>query len=1346
VSVRGELYPARAGLRWPSRGAKPNMATETKLDVGILEKIGDGFNAFSEGVVKFLGRLLGNSNDNFVRNLGYIRVKDATPPYRVTPGSLLDRINQLEPRMQALSDDELKGLTPKFRERIAKGESLESLLPEAFAACREAGKRTKNMRHFDTQMLGGIVLHRGNIAEMVTGEGKTLVATLPAYLNCLTGQGVHVITVNDYLARRDCEWMLPIFQALGVTAGYIQSDMEAEARRRAYDCDITYGTNSEFGFDYLRDNMKPASRDDERFDAFYRQVQRGLNYAIIDEVDNILIDEARTPLIISGQAFTDIRKYSQANAIAVQLTELERRARSKYGLPNLDSPAGMGADPRKVNDDDIGPAPEADPEGKEKRTGYYFQIKEKEHTCHLTDEGVRKAEELAGVESFYTAGNMEWPHLIDNALKAHHLYKRDRNYMVMDHEGERKIIIIDEFTGRAMFGRQWSDGLHQAVEAKHDRDGVKIKQETQTMATITLQNYFKLYNKLAGMTGTAMTEANEFWKIYKLDVIAIPTNRCLQRINFPDLIYKSAKEKWDAVLEEVERVNRFDTLHFRREDSTHGMYVYGDLIRETETDYEIKLKDQRDTTTFPKNKIRSVERRGRPILIGTTDVAKSEKLSTMLKRRGIKHELLNAKPENVAREAEIVSQAGRLQAVTISTNMAGRGTDIILGGNPETLAWARLKDQRGPDGGILYPTRLEVPEEVWRQTVHDIESKEKMKEEGRKVAELGGLHIVGTERHESRRIDNQLRGRAGRQGDPGSSRFFLSLEDDLMRIFAGEWVKNMLVRLGMEDGQAIESRMVSRQVEGAQKKVEEHHFDMRKNLLEYDEVMDAQRKRIYGFRQGVLDNHNPKILILTMIEKQISQATKKYLDPSYGPASFAEFVKTRLGVEFTPGDFRNCDFEQAERVARDRAQQHIATVIQDAMDENLPEDDDPREWKWQAMVSTMNSKYGLKFTDRELKQIGRENLSTHLLEAAETAVEEVDLTGGQPFLEADWGRRSVCDWVRLKFQLRITPEELADLPQEVVAQLLDRVRQLYREREATFPVLVAMTTYMNERAQPGVPLSQRMDRDGLFGWARARLASVTNELLIDDFRTLPRSKINEMLLACSRRYLPEHGESSIDAKLADAFEGTRLSEADDATELSAWAKETLKLEVSAEQLTGKTLEEARHVLWNAYDMRYRPEMHRMERNLLLDRLDNAWKKHLLTMDHLRAGIGLMGYGQIDPKTEYKKQGMKEFDQMWESLQDQITDAVFRMEEESDFQQSIWAGATAVHAPVESVPESVSVSASQQESMMQTNAAGSEKKAEPIRNVGQRVGRNDPCPCGSGKKYKNCHMKMNPQKK
>jgi preprotein translocase subunit SecA len=1216
------------------------MSTDQNMDVSFWEKLADGLTAFSEGAANFLTRLLGSSNERYVRKLGYIRSKNPQVPPTVVAGSFLAQVNDLEEKMRALSDEAIKALTPQFRQRLANGATLNELLPEAFAACREAARRTKNMRHFDVQILGGIVLHRGNIAEMVTGEGKTLVATLPAYLNALEQKGVHIVTVNDYLARRDCEWMSPIYHALGISCGFIQSDMDPIARRRAYDCDITYGTNSEFGFDYLRDNMKPARWGDPHFPPFYQQCQKALNYAIIDEVDNILIDEARTPLIISGQAFTDIRRYAKANAIAVQLSELQKQ-----------------------------------------HPGRYFEVKEKEHTCHLTDEGIHKAEELAGVESFYTAGNMEWPHLIDNALKAHHLYKKDKQYAVMRHpeSGEMSIIIIDEFTGRLMIGRQWSDGLHQAVEAKHERDGVKIKEETQTLATITLQNFFKLYKKLAGMTGTAMTEANEFWKIYKLDVIAIPTNRPLIRVNHADVIFRTEKEKWKAVIEEIVQVH--------------------------------------DT--------------GRPLLIGTTDVDKSLKLSDMLRRRGVRHELLNALPEHAAREAEIVAQAGRINGVTIATNMAGRGTDIILGGNPETLAWARLKDK--------YATRLDVPEDEWKRTVEDIEAKEKMKEEGRKVAEMGGLHIVGTERHEARRIDNQLRGRAGRQGDPGSSRFYLSLQDDLMRIFGGEWVARVLTRLGMEEDQAIESGMVSRRIEGAQKKVEERNFDIRKNLLEYDEVMDHQRKRVYGYRQEILEGTSCKILTLDMLDEQINLAVDRFLDEDYGASCFAEFASKRLGIEFDASNFSRSTFAEAVKTARDRASRMIPTQVHEAMDENLSTDVDQREWNWQAMAHQVNSRWGLKTTDRQLKQIGRDNLAQFLIEQAEKTVADVDLSAGQPFLEADWGLRSICDWARFKFQMRLDPKDLAGQDDAGIKAFLHaRVMELYRQKEIEFPVRVAMAQFMAERAQLA-GAGQRYDREGLYHWARQRFPGSAEGLSEEVFRTQSRSRLQEQLLELSRKFYPSVGQEQIDAKLEDSFRGTRLSEPEDARELADWARAELGLEVEESALTGVTQERARQVLWNAFDARYRPEMRSMERSLLLNQLDASWKNHLYTMDHLRSGIGLVSYAQVDPKTEYKRQGMKEFDAMWEGVQDKVTDAVFRMEEVEGFQESLWAIGATIH---ESAPRPMTDSRSMrgQQDAAIANSQKGDKKPEPIRNRGERVGRNEPCPCGSGKKYKNCCMR------
>ena len=1253
------------------------MATNA-MQMSILERVGDKFARFTELFTKFISRLFGYSSDWQVKEIGYTTTRNPDQPFQIKSGSTLARINQFEEHMQSLSDAELKELSVGFRKRLAdakkieqKDRILEEILPEAYAACREAAKRTKNMRHYDVQMIGGVILHRRGIAEMVTGEGKTLVATLPAYLNALMGNGVHVITVNDYLARRDCEWMLPIYSALGLSAGYIQSDMDPVARRSAYECDITYGTNSEFGFDYLRDNMKPARFDDVNYHPYYRQVQRPLSYAIIDEVDNILIDEARTPLIISGPAFSDLKRYEQANAIAVQLIELEKKDRAEEnarrlasGEPPLESPSAKKQ------------------EGDKPFLGFYYEIKEKERTCHLTDLGVRKAEELAGVESFYTAGNMEWPHLIDNSLKAHTLYLRDRHYLVMEHEGERKIVIIDEFTGRALFGRQWSDGLHQAVEAKHKRDGVAIKQETQTLATITLQNYFKLYRKLAGMTGTAMTEAGEFWKIYKLDVVAIPTNMPLRRVNNPDLVYLTDKDKWDAILKEIVEVHEL----------------------------------------------------GRPILIGTTDVAKSEKLSAMLKRRGIKHELLNAKPENVARESEIVAQAGRFGAVTIATNMAGRGTDIILGGNPETLAWAQLKDK--------YPTRLDVPDDVWKATVDAIEAKDRMKESGREVAAKGGLHIVGTERHESRRIDNQLRGRAGRQGDPGSSRFYLSLQDELMRLFGGEWVGSVLARLGMKEGEAIESRMVSKRIEAAQKKVEEYHFDQRKNLLEYDEVMDTQRKRVYGKRNQVLNDRNCKTELLEMIDAQVNSAVDRFQNDEYGPDSFAEFAANRLGVEFEGSEFTNLPHAEAVDHARDKAIKYIPTVIQEGMDENLAEDEDPKDWKWQEMARVINGRYGLKLTDRQMKQLGRENLPAYLLDEATQSIQQVDLSEGQKYLGREWGQDSLIDWARQKFQLILNADEIRNIDNESVKELIiGRVRNAYRQKEINFPVEVAMAAHMAERTAGQGAGSQKYDREGLYRWARTRFSSQAEVLIEQDFRTESRSRLKELLLDVSKRAYPSVDQNAIDEKIEESFSGASLSEAEDARELSEWMKATFQVDIEPVAITGLTSDQVRQTLWNAFDRKYRPEMRSMERSLLLGHLDSSWKKHLLTMDHLRSGIGLWSYAQVDPKTKYKQEGMKEFDTMWESLQDRVTDSIFRMEDagEEAIQEALWAGQMAQHEQAQSYVQTIT--SNQQQAEASTNQQ-SDKKKEPIRNRMEKVGRNDPCPCGSGKKYKNCHMKMN----
>ncbi|MBI2478306.1 MAG: preprotein translocase subunit SecA, partial [Planctomycetia bacterium] len=873
----------------------------------IWEFLGIFFGGLLKGFERSLTGLFGSSNARYIKKLQ----------------AKVDAINNLESKYETMSEEELRGQTVKFRERLAAGETLDDILIEAFAVVREGGKRFLGMRHYDVQMIGGMVLHGGAIAELITGEGKTLVATLPAYLNALEGKGVHVVTVNDYLARRDMEWMAPLYMGLGLTVGAIQNDMAVLDRQKAYACDITYGTNNEFGFDYLRDNMRPAARGDDRFEKRYQQSQGRLNFAIIDEVDNILIDEARTPLIISGPAFQDVRKYTDADQIARALQKEE-----------------------------------------------HFTVSEKDHSVTLTDEGVRAAEKLAGVESFYTAGNMEWPHLIDNSLKAHYLYKRYVNYVNKD----GSIVIVDEFTGRLMEGRQWSDGLHQAVEAK---EGVKVKEETQTLATITLQNFFKLYGKLCGMTGTAMTEANEFWKIYELDVIAIPPNRPLHRFSHPDVIYRTEREKFIAVADDIERHIRWDVLVMKNGDE-----YWGTIVKETGDSVVLQLKEGKDKETIERSKIETIERKGRPVLVGTVSIEKSERLSAVLDTRGVKHEVLNAKQHK--RQADIVAQAGRVAAVTIATNMAGRGTDIVLGGNPETMAWARLQHE--------YETRLDVPGDIWRALVDEIEVAEDMQAMGEKVKELGGLHVIGTERHEARRIDLQLRGRCGRQGDPGSSRFYLSLEDDLMRIFAGPWVKSILERLGMQEGERIESKLVTRRIEAAQKKVEERNFEVRKNLLEYDEVMDEQRKRVYGYRQRILDGVNCRELVAKMIQEQVDHHLNAFSNRNYAVESFAGFVTSRFGMPFDAKDFHGMDYDSAEQFAKDEAERLAEMHVFDAIEENLAGEEEEGEWNWEALAKFANTRWGLNLRDRDLKREGRDHVAQVIIDKARESINRVDLS------------------------------------------------------------------------------------------------------------------------------------------------------------------------------------------------------------------------------------------------------------------------------------------------------------------------------------------------------------------
>ncbi len=873
---------------------------------------------------------------------GVIGTKHERDMKRLRPG--VEAISALEPRIRSLSDPQLAAKTGEFREALSRGATLDEILHEAFAVVREVSRRKLAMRHFDVQLIGGIVLHQGKIAEMKTGEGKTLVATLPIYLNALAGKGTHLITVNDYLARRDIEWMGPIYTSLGLTTGLIQHSCTDEERKAAYGADVTYGTNNEFGFDYLRDNMKYS------IDGY---VQRGHHYAIVDEVDSILIDEARTPLIISGPAEESTELYYKIDKI----------------IPRL--------------------ARETD-----------YTIDEKTRTVTLTEEGVESAEGLLGVKNLYDPANMDVLHHVNQALRAHTLFKRDVDYMVKDGQ----VIIVDEFTGRLMPGRRWSDGLHQAIEAK---EGARIERENQTLASITFQNYFRMYEKLAGMTGTADTEATEFDRIYKLEVVVIPTNKPLIRIENADVVFRTRPEKYRAVVVEI----------------------------------------------------RDLRERGQPVLVGTVSIENSELLSGMLKREGITHTVLNAKYHEM--EAEIVAQAGRKGAVTIATNMAGRGTDILLGGNPEMTARRKAAAMEPPPDQERYAELLEQCRKQ-AETEHD------------EVVKLGGLHILGTERHEARRIDNQLRGRAGRQGDPGSSRFYLSLDDDLMRIFGGERVQGLMLKLGMEEDVPLEAGMVTRSIERAQKQVEGQHFATRKHLLEYDDVMNKQRIEVYRWRREILEGKGSR-----------------------------EYV-----------------FQKAEE------------ILDFLLEAHTPEESDPKEWRSEDLVKTVAHHYGIRLAEKD-------------------------------------------------------PDfDVVNFPQ-LRQILLDRIKRKYEEKE---------------------------------------------------------------------------------------------------------------------QAIGPDL------------------MRRHEQMIMLNIVDSHWKDHLYMMDRLKEGIGLRGYGQRDPLTEYKRESFEMFTVMKERIEDDIVRLLYHLEPVSE----------------EDRRREQERRARARERQLVFSAPPKEAPAPVVRRAGPKVGRNEPCPCGSGKKYKRCH--------
>jgi len=1073
---------------------------------------------------------------------------------------------------------EMQAVYREVKEKVSAGEDVHKIeLPaEFYKEVRQKypveSRSVFRFRHFDVQLIGGAVLYEGKIAEMATGEGKTLVATLAAYVVALSGRKVHVITVNDYLAQRDRDWMAPVYEALGLTVGAIQSDMDTAGaeRKKQYDCDITYGTNNEFGFDYLRDNMKVK---------FEQQVQGPLDYCIVDEVDSILIDEARTPLIISGPAFDDTSRYKQADKIANDLMRLQKgysdtAKQIDHAKRIIANTQGEISEAKKAKDDERVKKAQrqleqlqetlAELENKLTRATQYYEVEYDRHSVHLTHEGIGAAQDIAGIGSFYVGANMEWPHLMEQALRAHVVFEKEKDYVVQDNE----VIIVDEFTGRLMHGRQWSDGLHQAVEAK---ENVSVKEESQTLATITLQNFFKMYHELAGMTGTAMTEQDEFMNIYQLAVVAIPTNKPIIREDYNDLIYKSMPEKFSAIVDEI-----------------HNM-----------------------------------SKSGRPVLIGTISIEKNEALSDALtKRHGLDHEVLNAKQH--AREAAIVAKAGQQHTwrdgqtwgnVTIATNMAGRGTDIKL-----------------------------TPE----------------------VVNAGGLAVVGTERHEARRIDNQLRGRCGRQGDPGSSQFFLSFDDDLVSVFAPEWTVKALAWIGWQEGEPIEHGRISKGIERAQKKVEQRNFEARKSLLEYDEVMDYQRQVFYTRRQKILEGRGLEGLIWGMIGEVVADACGKMLGRNYAYECIVEWARQSLGVEIELDRIKGSDYEEMAEVLLDRRRNNVDQEITITLGEYMAEDIASEEWDLRGLSKWAMSKFSVNVSQNQLRKMTMDEVREKLLEAANEQINKFDCSGIMAFLDDGFARKSLCDWVNQKFALQVKAEDLSGKSPEAVEKfLLERARQGYHRREIEYPVDFILNMSLRHQ-QAGSSYAAGVIVD----WAKDKYGE---EMSLDEVRQLSYDKLREKLLG--------------------------LSESHNAGDIS---------------------EEARQ--------RLRSELTELEKYVLLQIYDLTWKDHLYSMDHLKGSIGLRGFAEKDPKIEYKREGYRMFQDMLGNIRDKVTDMIFKAQLSSGQEtRSVWNIASADHS------EYSQFEAQQAAGQMPQG----QQAIKTIKLEKPKVGRNELCPCGSGKKYKKC---------
>ncbi|UCC99914.1 MAG: preprotein translocase subunit SecA [Phycisphaerales bacterium] len=1153
-------------------------------------------------VSKALVKVFGSRNERLIKTYSVIA----------------QQAGQFEEQIKQLDDEALKVKTTEFKAAIEAGTRPEEILAEAFAVVREAARRNVEMRHFDVQLVGGSVLYEGKIAEMATGEGKTLVATLASYMVHLTGRRIHIVTVNDYLAKRDAEWMAPVYQALGMTVGAIQADMDTagDDRKAQYACDITYGTNNEFGFDYLRDNMKTS---------LSQMVQSSLQYAIIDEVDSILVDEARTPLIISGPAFDDVTRYKKGDQVARKLIGLQssydRLKRQIDAAERVIANAqGELADAKKdKNSTRIEKAQQAiqksqnELEMAQARLADATQFYEVEHdrkAVHLTHEGVGAAQDIAGVGSFFTGSNMEWPHLLEQSLRAHVTFEREKDYVVMD----GKVIIVDEFTGRLMHGRQWSDGLHQAVEAK---EGVTVKEETQTLATITLQNFFKLYEQIAGMTGTAATESEEFMNIYKLEVVIIPTNEPCVRDDREDVIYKSMKEKFSAIVDEINEISQA----------------------------------------------------GRPLLIGTISIEKSEVLSEALhKRYGLDHEVLNAKQH--AREATIVTKAGqqhkardgRLRGnVTIATNMAGRGTDIKLGPG---------------------------------------------------VAEIGGLHILGTERHEARRIDNQLRGRSGRQGDKGSSQFFLSFDDDLMCVFAPEWTVKALSWIGWEEGQPIYHKRISKGIAKAQKKVEERNFDTRKSLLEYDEVMDRQRKYFYARRREILAGKKLKNIIQEMIEAAIAKSCETILRDDYPSGCIVEWARTNFAVDLKPSDIGDAKVEEIESTIKKQAKDNAANNISLSMGEYLEDYSAPQTWDIAGLCKWAMSAFRVSLSPGKVKHQSPEEIEQQLISAAAEQIDKKDCTQLVEFLREDFSVRRFAEWARAKFDITLDVTELANLSAaEIRRQLAEKTAAKYKQREIEYPVEFAMNMVYGPQGANVYAF------EALAEWANKKYNAGLSAERIQDIK--PRA-LHRELLELSQSF----SDGQLDRELSEKMASLGRAE------LVNWANERFEASLAEDDLPGDG-PELKDALSDVATEFLRAELSDLEKYVLLQVYDSTWKDHLYAMDHLKGSIWMRSWAEKDPKTEYKREGSRMFDEMLDTIEDRVTDIIFKVHLEAGARaRSVWNVSQTTH-------DEVSQFAMAEQQRAAAQAPQGDVKVKQIKLETPKVGRNDPCPCGSGKKYKKC---------